>query len=103
MESLNTSTNYVAGLDIIDILRLSIRTEIGISSHEIGKKQDVLIDLRLGCNMRKVGKTDDVKDTLNYRDVSKSIINYAESTSFNMIEKLATDIARICITIHKVR
>ncbi|XP_035670810.1 folic acid synthesis protein FOL1-like [Branchiostoma floridae] len=90
------------GSDVIEIDNLRCRTEIGISQHEIGKKQEVVISIRLGCDVGKAGKSDDVRDSVNYSDVSKDVINYAESTSFNLVEKLATDVARICIALYKV-
>ncbi|XP_019639203.1 PREDICTED: folic acid synthesis protein FOL1-like isoform X2 [Branchiostoma belcheri] len=90
------------GYDVIEIDHLRCRTEIGFSKHEIGKKQEVVISIRLGCDMSKAGKSDDVSDSVNYRAVSKDVINYVESTSFNLVEKLATDVARICIALHKV-
>eukprot|EP00058_Branchiostoma_floridae_P014232 XP_002599720.1 hypothetical protein BRAFLDRAFT_106706 [Branchiostoma floridae] len=90
------------GYDVIEIDNLECRTEIGFSQHEIGKKQKVVISMRLGCDVSQAGKSDDVNDSVNYRNVSKDVINYVESTSFNLVEKLATDVARICIALHKV-
>ncbi|XP_035686027.1 uncharacterized protein LOC118422509 [Branchiostoma floridae] len=81
--------------DVIEIDNLRCRTEIG-------KKQEVVISMRLGCDIRKAGKSDDVADSVNDRDVSTDVITYVESNSFNLVEKLATDVARICIAIHKV-
>ncbi|XP_078695080.1 folic acid synthesis protein FOL1-like [Branchiostoma floridae x Branchiostoma belcheri] len=90
------------GYDVIRIDDLRCRTVIGFRQHEIGTKQDVVISLRLGCDVRKAGKSDDVSDSVNYSDVWKDVINYVESTSFNLVEKLATDVARICISLYKV-
>ncbi|XP_066285913.1 folic acid synthesis protein FOL1-like [Branchiostoma lanceolatum] len=90
------------GYDVIEIDNLRLRTEIGFSQHEIGKKQEVVISMRLGCDVSKAGKSDDVSDSVNYRDVAKDVINYVESASFILVEKLATDVARICIAVHKV-
>ncbi|CAH1246420.1 Hypp7722 [Branchiostoma lanceolatum] len=89
--------------DVIEIDNLRCRTEIGISQHEIGTKQEVVISIRLGCDVQKAGKSDDIIDSVNYGDVSKDVIGYVESTSFNLVEKLATDVARICITLYKVQ
>ncbi|XP_078658688.1 folic acid synthesis protein FOL1-like [Branchiostoma floridae x Branchiostoma belcheri] len=90
------------GYDVIRIDDLCCRTEAGFLQDEIGRKQEVIISLRLGCDARKAGKSDDVRDSVNYSDVSKDVINYVESTSFNLVEKIATDVARICIALYKV-
>ncbi|XP_035681458.1 dihydroneopterin aldolase-like [Branchiostoma floridae] len=89
------------GYDVIEIDNLRCRTEIGISQHEIGKKQEVVISLRLGCDVRKAGKSGDVSNSVNYTGVCQNIISYVESTSFDLVEKLATDVARICTALYK--
>ncbi|MCU0474897.1 MAG: dihydroneopterin aldolase [Anaerolineae bacterium] len=54
-------------MDIIEIDNLRLRCEIGFSAHEIGVKQDVVLTLRIGADMRRAGQTDDPNDAFNYR------------------------------------
>ncbi|XP_013401489.1 folic acid synthesis protein FOL1 [Lingula anatina] len=84
-------------LDLIEIKNLRPRVQIGISPHELGKKQEVVINLTLGVDIRRAAETDDINDTLNYKNVTKMVLEYAESTDINLVEKLAEDIAKICI------
>jgi FolB domain-containing protein len=87
-------------MDIIEIDNLRLRCVIGFSPHERGDKQDVVITLRLGTDMRRAGQTDNPDDTFNYRTVTKAIIRHVETSSYYLVEKLAAEIARICVVEH---
>lgn len=84
-------------MDIIEIHNLRLRCIIGFSSHERKDRQDVIINLRLGTDMRLAGETDNPDDVLNYRTITKSIIRLVETSEYYLVEKLASEIARICL------
>jgi FolB domain-containing protein len=85
--------------DKIIISDLLVRGLIGFQPWELGKRQDILINLVLYTDIRKAGESDDVTDALNYKTITKSIIAYVEESDrhHNLVESLATEIARICI------
>ena len=87
-------------MDIIEIDNLRLRCIIGFSEHERKDKQDVIINLRIGADMRRAGVTDNPDDALNYRTVTKAIIKQVEASQYTLVEKLATEIARICVVEH---
>lgn len=87
-------------MDIIEIDNLRLRTEIGFSQHELGVKQDVVLTLRLGTDMRKAGGTDNPDDALNYRTITKAIIAHVEGSHYKLVEALAAAVARICVVDH---
>lgn len=84
-------------MDIIEIDALRLRCEIGFSQHEIGVKQDVVISLRIGADMRRAGETDDPADAFNYRTVTKAVIAHVEASKYRLVEALAANIARIAV------
>lgn len=86
--------------DIIEIDHLRMRCIIGFSEHERKDKQDVVISLRIRTDMRRAGETDNPDDTFNYRTVTKAIIRQVEQSSYYLVEKLAAEIARICVVDH---
>ncbi|MGB5399631.1 MAG: dihydroneopterin aldolase, partial [Thermoanaerobaculia bacterium] len=43
------------------------------------------------------GESDDVKDSLNYRTLTKAIIRYVEESSHYLVESLVAAIAKIAI------
>jgi len=84
-------------MDIIEIDNLRLRTVIGFSPHELKDRQDVVISLRIGTDMRRAGETDEPDDAFNYRTVTKAIITHVEDKRFALVEKLAADIARMVV------
>ena len=83
--------------DTVEILDLHVRTIIGTNDWEREDRQDVLISIWLSTDTRKAGASDRIEDAINYRDVSKRIMAMAEESKFFLVEKLAEEIARICI------
>jgi FolB domain-containing protein len=87
-------------MDIIEIDNLRLRCIIGFSPHERKDKQDVVISLRIGADMHKAGESDNPNDAFNYRTVTKAIIQHVEASDYNLVEKLASEIAKICVIGH---
>ena len=83
--------------DTIEIRDLHVRTIIGTNDWEREKRQDVIISAWLSADTRKAGASDRIEDAINYRDVAKRIMTLAEESKFFLIEKLAEEIARICV------
>ena len=90
-------TDQMGKMDIIEIDNLRLRCVIGFSPHERKDKQDVVISLRIGTDMRRAGQTDNPDDAFNYRTVTKAIIGQVEASEYYLVEKLAAEIARICV------
>ena len=86
-------------LDVITVSKLLVRCNIGITEEERNKKQDVQISLNLYGEFKEAAKTDIIEDTVDYKKVSKSVIAFAESGSFNLVESLAEQISRRVATL----
>lgn len=84
--------------DRILIRDLLVRAVIGINDWEREHKQDVLINLDLDVDTRAAADSDDVDRTLNYRTLTKRILELVEASSFFLVEKLAAEIARVAVT-----
>ncbi len=59
--------------------------------NKIGQRFEV--DIILKVDLRKVGKSDDLNDTVNYAEVYNEVRNCVENKTFKLIERLAEDIA----------
>lgn len=84
-------------MDKIIIKDLLLRGVIGVNDWEREVRQDILINLILFADLRAAGGSDDIKDTVNYRTISKKIIGHVESSERFTVEALAQDLARICL------
>jgi FolB domain-containing protein len=83
--------------DRILIHDLMVRGIIGVNEDERVNAQDILINLTLDVDARAAGRSDDIQDAVNYRTIAKQVISYTESSVHNLVEKLATEIARLCL------
>jgi dihydroneopterin aldolase/D-erythro-7,8-dihydroneopterin triphosphate epimerase len=88
--------------DQILIKDLFLRTIIGVNDDERSNRQDVLINLVLDVDTRAAGRSDDMHDTVNYRDIAKQVIELVERSKFFLVEKLADEIARVCLSDQRV-
>ncbi len=83
--------------DEIRINGLFLRTIIGINDDEREHKQDVRINLALAVDTRPAGRSDDIKDAVNYRTITKQVIDLVENSRFFLVERMAEEIARVCL------
>jgi D-erythro-7,8-dihydroneopterin triphosphate epimerase len=84
-------------LDKIHIRDLCLRCIVGVNDDERQEKQDVVIHITLDADLRKAGQSDNIEDTINYRTVKRRIVALVEASSFYLIERLAEEIASICL------
>ena len=53
-------------MDLLEINGLRLRTEVGFSKHEVGKLQEILVNIQLKIS-RKAAQSDSVEDSVNNR------------------------------------
>jgi 7,8-dihydroneopterin aldolase/epimerase/oxygenase len=82
-------------MDIIFLSELRIETVIGIWEWERKIRQTVVIDLEMSADIAKAAATDQVEDTLNYKQVAKRLQQFVGDSSFQLVETLAERIAGI--------
>lgn len=83
--------------DQIHIADLLLRTIIGINEEEREKKQDVLINITMGVDLKAAGHSDQIEDAVNYRTITKEIIDLVEHSQFQLVEAMAHEVAGICL------
>jgi FolB domain-containing protein len=83
--------------DQIQIKDLLLRTIIGINEEERRNRQDVLINIVLYADTRPAGVSDDIEDAVNYRTITKRVIELVEGSQFYLVEKMVAEIADICL------
>ena len=83
--------------DEIRIKGLFLRTIIGINDDEREHKQDVRINLSLAVDTRPAARTDHIDDAVNYRTITKDVIDLVENSKFFLVERMAEEIARVCL------
>ena len=88
--------------DRIEIRDLMVRAIVGINDEERVNRQDVVINLTIWLDFRAAGRSDNIDDTINYRTLTKQVIELVEGSSFFLVEKLADEIARLGLEFSEV-
>jgi len=88
-------TTFVMSNATINIENLRLRTFIGFNPDELVKQQDIVINALIEFDATKPSISDDEKDTLDYKVITKAIIKHVESGKFRLVEKLNADIVAI--------
>ena len=84
--------------DRIMIRDLLLRAIIGINEEERRNRQDVLINITLYADTRAASASDNIDEAVNYRTITKRVIRMVESSQFFLVEKMAAEIANICLS-----
>ncbi|MBI2082047.1 MAG: dihydroneopterin aldolase [Deltaproteobacteria bacterium] len=87
---------------ILRIKSLRLRTIIGTDDWERKVKQDIVVHIEMDIDAQKACKTDRLKDTVNYKPMTKAIIRHVESSRYFLIEKLASEILKLVMKNRKV-
>jgi len=83
-------------MDQIIIRGLLVRGIVGINPDERTKKQDILINVTLWADTRPAATSDDIEDAVNYRTISKAMIDHLEQGVPMLVERLAAELVGIC-------
>ncbi len=85
-------------MQTIRIKNLKLRIIVGINPEERIHKQDVLINITADIDDSKVIQTEDINDTLNYRNLAKSIIDFVEKSEFHLLETLVDKVLNLVMS-----
>ena len=80
--------------DRLRIEGLAFECIIGVTERERRMKQDILVTVEVGLDLSRVGLSDSIQDTVDYREISRRVIAAGEASSFQLIEALATHLGR---------
>lgn len=85
-------------MDRVFIEDLRIQTVIGVFDWEREITQTISLDLEMAFDIHKAAKSDQIENTLDYKAVSKRLIEFVESSEFQLVEALAEHCADIILT-----
>lgn len=96
MQSTHPFTEPQPSCAIINIRNLRLRTLIGFNSEERIKKQDVVLNIEINYSIDNAVLQDSVEEALNYKIITKKVIEHVEQGQFLLLEKLVSDVLGIC-------
>ena len=89
--------------DKIHIRDLLARCIVGVFPHERNNRQDVILNITLEADYRKACASDQLADTVDYKQLKNEILAMVEQSEFQLIERLAEAVAEICLGRDQVR
>ena len=84
-------------MDKVIIKDLAARGVIGINDWERKVLQDILINVVAFTDTHAAAASDDIRDCVDYKVLSKKLLSHAESATRLTVEALANDLARLCL------
>lgn len=82
-------------MGIVFLRDLRVETIIGIFEWERTTRQVVAIDLEMAADVARAAASDSIEDALDYKSISKRLIDFVSSSSYQLVETLAEEVARI--------
>lgn len=83
--------------DCIFLQGLTTECIIGFIDWERRVPQTVVIDLTLPCDCDRAARSDDVADTLDYKQVAKRVLAWVHDTQYQLLETLAHRLALLLL------
>jgi FolB domain-containing protein len=90
-------------VDRIAIRDLAARCVIGTSEQERRDKQDVVVNVVLGVDVRRAAKSDVLDDAVDYGAIKKRVLALVEASSFHLLGALVEAVAWVCLEFRGVK
>ena len=99
-------------MDKINLTGITVRACHGVHDYEKSEAHPFVFDVELGVDLAAAGRSDDLRDTVSYSDVFRTVVKTAREECCNLIERLAgllcerilaldTRIMLVSVTVHK--
>jgi len=79
------------------IKNLTVACIIGVNKDEREHQQEIRMQLFLWTDIAKASRSDNVEDALDYSTIYKEVVQRVEHSKFYLIERLAYEVATICL------
>lgn len=86
-------------MDIIFIEALRVDTVIGVFDWEKEFEQPLYFDVEMQTNILAAAESDNINQTVSYKDVSDFIIDWCEQHQYDLLESLAEAICQALLNL----
>ncbi len=84
-------------MDSLLLKNISTNCILGSNPEERTRKRRVIISLEFFFDFTEAGKNDDLTKTIDYGQVTRDVVDFAENSRFHLIEALAYAISEMCL------
>ena len=85
-------------MDTIFVSELKVKTKLGVPAWERMLAQTIILDIEIGYDLSKAGKSDAIADTIDYGGVVARIHATLKEHSFQLVEALAEHVCQLILT-----
>ena len=85
-------------MDSIILNNLTVEAVIGTLPQERQQPQTLILNIEMELDLQPAGESDDLQYSVNYQEIEERIIHLAQSSQFFLLEKLAEETAKICLS-----
>jgi len=96
-----TNTAPYQPMDTVYIQGLKTEAIIGIYDWEREQKQPLIFDIDMDLPVSKAASTDNIDDTVNYKQVSDELIQLVDESRHELLESLCEAICQHILSHHK--
>ena len=84
-------------MDTIFVSELKVKTKLGVPAWERMVAQTIILDIEIGYDLAKAGKSDAIADTIDYGAVVARIHATLKEHSFQLVEALAEHVCQLIL------
>ena len=92
-----------AGSAVIGVTGLRVRGHHGVYPEERRDGQDFVVDVELEVDIAAAARSDDVRDTVDYGDLTRALADVVAGPPCDLLETLATRLGDTCLSDPRVR
>ncbi len=99
--------------DAILLRGIQVSAALGVTAAERSMRRPVLLDLEIGADLRRAGRTDRIRDTIHYARIYEVVEDVASHQEHKLVEALGERIAAavlakfdvdwVTVTVRKVK
>ena len=87
-------------MDIIFIQGLKTQAIIGIYDWERENRQPLIFDIEMSVPIKSAAVSDNIQDTVDYKQVSDEMIKLVENSRFELLESLCETMCQQILSLH---
>ncbi len=84
-------------MDVIFLEQVKVQAQLGVPTWERLLPQTILLDIEIGYDLSKAGKSDGIADTIDYGAVVNRIRDSLSKHSFQLVEALAEHVSQLIL------
>jgi dihydroneopterin aldolase len=85
-------------VDRITISDMAVTWRVGVTDEERADPQALLLTIEMDIDFAAAAKNDDLEQTIDYFALSERLRQWGENKSWNLIERVASDLAELVLT-----